>query len=154
MKIAVTGPREPPMGTLKLVQDWVNTLPANTVLLHGNANGVDAMAYNHATFCHLPTVAFKPDYKRYPGPLAPLVRNAEMVSQADALCGFWHGMPSGGTCNTLWAFWMLHKRQPQWFLTGIHVAEFAAQAQQNFDQVCKHPPAHWVEALNLWLPKW
>lgn len=151
MKIAVTGPREPFRGTGNLVDTWVDSLPADTHLFHGNAKGVDRMARDRARGRGLKVTSIEPSYKDFPttmAPLVPLVRNAELISNVDDLTGFWHGADHGGTLNTLWVFQKLFKRRPQWILIDPMIG--LREADIVFDRVCKSPPSHWLQALNLW----
>lgn len=144
--IAVTGPRDPPSRAERLVQDWVNNLTKQTVVYHGDARGVDAMARDFAKDRGLKTVPVRPNYNKFAGSIAPLVRNAEMVSQVDEVVGFWHGQPFGGTLNTLWVAHKLGK-QPSWILID-DVDEFHAEA--TFRRTCAYPQDHWLEAFRIW----
>lgn len=148
MKIAVTGPRDPFPGTDKLVEAWVDSLPPEAHLFHGNAKGVDRIARDRARGRGLTVTAVDPAYRDFPPKLAPLVRNAEMLSNVDELMGFWHGVAAGGAINTLWLFHKLFRRRPQWTLIDPSVK--SADADAAFNQICISPPSHWLQALNLW----
>ncbi len=145
MKIAVTGSREMSPMTEERVIDWVNTLPSLATLYHGGAKGVDRAARDAARARGLEVRAVTPSYSEFPGALAPLIRNAEMISQVDQLHGFWHGMPYGGTANSLWTFNALYGRWPTWALTS-HVVD----ADDAFRSLCTNPPPHWLEAFKAW----
>lgn len=145
MKIAVTGSRVMPTGTEEKVIDWVNGLPVTATLYHGGAKGVDRTARDAAKARGLSVKAVTPSYSEFPGELAPLIRNAEMVSMADELHGFWHGMPYGGTANALWTFQALNGRSPTWTLIGI-----VENAEEAFRSLVRSPPDHWIKAFGMW----
>ena len=97
MKIAVVGSREAPGLT---VDQIVSHIPANTsMLISGGAGGVDALAEEAARALRLPIRVLKPDYQSH-GRMAPLLRDDQIVQQADMVIAFWDGY-SPGTAYTL-----------------------------------------------------
>ncbi len=155
MKIAVTGPRQAAPIVEDFVKDWVWSLSAkDTTLFHGDAKGVDHWARDAAKLRGMEVVKLKPPYGLFPSHLAPLIRNAELVSRVDAIMGFWHGEPYGGTLSTLWFFRQLHGRVPDWTLIPAHPDgenfDNKPKSLATFDAVVASPPPHWLEALQLW----
>lgn len=148
MIIAVTGPREPLPGTEDWVNAWIDSLRPEVRLICGGADGVDSMATKRARARGMMVDIVRPDYRAFPAKLAPLVRNAEIVSRCDYVYGFWHGKPYGGTLNTLWLNQVLLKAKPHWCIIDPDVDNMEANAA--FNKVCDNPPTHWVQALNLW----
>lgn len=69
-------------------------------LVSGGARGVDSLAMEWAKERNIPIKTFLPEYKIYPGKIAPLRRNEEMAILADALIAIWDGL-SGGTANMI-----------------------------------------------------
>ena len=78
-----------------------NTLAKHQVdmILTGGARGVDKIAMEYAMEKDIPRKAVLPDYPRY-GRAAPLIRDDEMVDQADIILAIWDGN-SGGTGYTI-----------------------------------------------------
>lgn len=75
-------------------------------VIHGGASGVDENA-GWVTECVgllLPQVSLiqieRPDYDRYPGRIAPIMRNRKMAEMAEALILVWDGK-SRGSANML-----------------------------------------------------
>lgn len=58
-------------------------------LVHGGAIGADQLAKQLAEKLGLHETEMRPDYEKYPGHLAPLKRNDEMIAQADAVIVFY-----------------------------------------------------------------
>ena len=69
-------------------------------LVSGGATGVDKIAMEWAKGKNIPIVEFLPDYEKFPGKIAPLIRNECMAMYADALIAIWDGS-SGGTANMI-----------------------------------------------------
>jgi hypothetical protein len=70
-----------------------------TEVVSGGAAGVDALAERWAREHGKPLTVIRPDYTRY-GRRAPMVRNAEIVKQADKVVALWDG-ESKGTAATI-----------------------------------------------------
>jgi len=72
-----------------------------TGIVSGGASGVDSVAYRFARSRGLLTSVIRPDYKSVSVSLiAPLVRNTDIISQADYCLFFWDGV-SRGTKDTI-----------------------------------------------------
>lgn len=56
---------------------------AATEILHGGAKGADELANIYAKKHGIKCTVIRPDYKKHPGKLAPLMRNTELVAAAD-----------------------------------------------------------------------
>ncbi len=76
-------------------------IPADTeMIISGGAKGVDALARMYAEKKRIPYMEVRPDYQRYNGKKAPLIRNREIVDRADLVVALWDGV-SGGTAYTI-----------------------------------------------------
>jgi len=54
-----------------------------TEVVSGGARGADSMAESWARYHNIPIKVFLPEYDKYPGHLAPLMRNSQIVKYAD-----------------------------------------------------------------------
>ena len=97
MNIAIVGSRK--YANLDQVRKYITTLAPDTCIVSGGAQGVDQAAEEAAQSRGLTTRVFLPEYNRY-GRKAPIVRNQEIVEQADKLIAFWDG-ESRGTKNSI-----------------------------------------------------
>lgn len=78
------------------VEKYVSRLPNGTEVVSGGASGVDSWAFQEATRRKgIKVTVFRPDYNRYPGKVAPLKRNDEIVAYTDILVAFWNGRSKG-----------------------------------------------------------
>ena len=68
-------------------------------IVSGGANGADSLAERYAADYGLPLIVFKPDWKKH-GRGAGIVRNKEIVQEADEVVAFWDGK-SRGTNSTI-----------------------------------------------------
>lgn len=57
-----------------------------TELIHGGAPGADTIAGDEARKLGIPVTVVKPDYRKYRGHLAPLMRNQAMVDMKPDYC--------------------------------------------------------------------
>ena len=102
MRVAVIGSRG------LEVHDLENYLPEGTTcIVSGGARGVDACAHRYAVENGVDYVEYLPDYARY-GRRAPLLRNEQIVKNADVVLAFWDGR-SRGTAYTIKYAQKLHK---------------------------------------------
>lgn len=97
MKLAIVGSRE--FTDLEAVESFVRCRDADCCIVSGGAMGVDRAAVAEARRIGLETVVIKPDYKRH-GDRAPLIRNDQIVAEADRVVAFWD-MKSRGTAYTM-----------------------------------------------------
>ena len=90
MKIAIIGSRS------LIVEKIENYLPENiTEIVSGGATGIDCCARDYAKANKIKLTEFLPPYDKYPGRIAPLMRNDEIISYADAVIAFWDGKSRG-----------------------------------------------------------
>ena len=68
-------------------------------IISGGAKGVDNLAARYARENNIPLQEIKPDYNQY-GRIAPLIRNKEIIKQADQVIVLWDGK-STGTVNAM-----------------------------------------------------
>lgn len=97
MKVAIIGTRCVSCNIATLMLPYVPK--ETTEIISGGAKGVDQAAELIAKSLSLPFHAFLPDYSRY-GKQAPLVRNREIIRNADEVLAFWDGA-SRGTMNCI-----------------------------------------------------
>ena len=92
MKVAIVGSRDVDLSQL----DWLDQQvpPDCDGFVSGGARGVDQMAVQLADQRGVPSWEYLPDYARY-GRGAPLVRNREIVKQADLVLAVWDGKSRG-----------------------------------------------------------
>jgi hypothetical protein len=101
MKILISGSRKlSDNNTYTQLEKALNNLSPTTIL-HGGAKGVDTLAAQYATQNKLPQTVIKPDYNKG-GKYAPLMRNTELVKQADKVICIYAAdrIRKGGTGDT------------------------------------------------------
>lgn len=91
--VAIIGSRK--FKALGMVRNLVMGLPDGTRVVSGGAKGVDEVAESAARSRGLECQVIRPDYQKYPGKFAPLVRNKEIVEAAAYLIAFWDGHSTG-----------------------------------------------------------
>ena len=69
------------------VLEFVNALPAGSIVVSGGAKGVDSVAVGAAKSRGLKTVEHLPDYQNH-AKMAPLVRNVLIVDDSDEIVAF------------------------------------------------------------------
>ena len=90
MKVAVVGSRG------MTVSNLGDYLPKETTeIISGGAKGVDTSAHDYAKANGIKLTEFLPDYKKYPGRVAPLKRNILIIEAADLVLAFWDGKSRG-----------------------------------------------------------
>jgi predicted Rossmann fold nucleotide-binding protein DprA/Smf involved in DNA uptake len=97
MKIAIVGSRG--YYNLDKVCDYVESLPADTVVVSGGAQGVDLAAEMAAKRCGLKTEIYPAQWNKY-GRAAGYLRNKDIVAAADKVVAFHDGV-SKGTQHTI-----------------------------------------------------
>jgi len=104
MNILITGSREGVSESYILAQlkSTVLELDPSPTIIHGGAPGTDTAACLFAQSMDLREIIIRPDYQSYPSHLAPLMRNTELVDQADMVLCFWgkSRYRKGGTFDT------------------------------------------------------
>ena len=92
MQVAIVGSRDSRELT---VDDLIQMIPLNcTRLISGGAEGVDQLARQAAETLGIPLTEYLPDYETY-GRRAPLVRNSQIIAEADLVLAFWDGNSRG-----------------------------------------------------------
>lgn len=69
--------------------------PETTVIISGGARGVDTCAREYARAKGIELVEIRPQYARYGSKSAPVIRNRQIIAQADLVLAFWDGESSG-----------------------------------------------------------
>jgi hypothetical protein len=66
-------------------------------VIHGGATGVDSIAHDYCVRNRIEVSVFRPNYKKYKNnpSRAPLMRNVEMVKEADIVIAMWDGKSNG-----------------------------------------------------------
>lgn len=89
MRVAVVGSRSLDVPNLG------DFLPEETTeIISGGAKGVDSSARTYALANQIRLREFLPEYDKY-GRSAPLVRNIEIIKNADLVLAFWDGKSNG-----------------------------------------------------------
>ncbi|MBO5852255.1 MAG: DUF2493 domain-containing protein [Clostridia bacterium] len=90
MKVAVIGSRG------LIVKNLEKYLPEDTTeIVSGGAYGIDSCARAYARQNGIKLTEFLPEYNRYPGKIAPLKRNIQIIEYADVVYAFWDGKSRG-----------------------------------------------------------
>ncbi len=82
-----------------LVKSFVTSLPRDTCMVSGGAQGVDSWAIAAARSLAMPTVVIQADWAQHGRRAGPL-RNAELVKRVEEIVAFWDGR-SRGSLNTV-----------------------------------------------------
>ena len=90
MKVAVVGSRG-----LHITDLGAYLPPGTTEIISGGAVGIDTCAADYARSRSLKLTVFKPNYDRYGGKAAPLIRNRLIVDAADMVLAIWDGRSRG-----------------------------------------------------------
>ena len=96
MNIAIVGGRD--FNDYPLLKESISAYidahekPENIV--SGGAKGADTLAAQFAAEMGIPLLIFKPDYQRY-GRGATLVRNTQIIENAEVVFAFWDGQSKG-----------------------------------------------------------
>ncbi len=69
-------------------------------IVSGGAEGVDTLADRFSKQHNIPIKVIRPNYKLYPPKIAPLIRNEEIIKEANIIFTMWDGS-SRGTANAL-----------------------------------------------------
>jgi len=107
-RVIVTGHRD--WDDFETIVEALDELERETVgpvcIVHGGAVGADSafadLAVANNGHLGWRVEMHRPDYTKYPGKVAPLVRNTEMVAAGAELCiAFYDGRRRGGTVDTM-----------------------------------------------------
>ena len=100
MKVAVVGSRSFRNEFVMAENlDKIHQIKPITLIISGGAVGADTYAAEWAKYRNIPTLIFKPDWKKY-GKRAGFIRNTDIVTNADTVVAFWDG-ESRGTKNSM-----------------------------------------------------
>lgn len=81
--------------------EWQNKNGKIEKIISGGAMGVDRLAERFSKEHNMgDPIIFPPDYKKYPGKIAPLMRNTQIVEKAEFLIAF-PSKDSTGTWDTI-----------------------------------------------------
>jgi hypothetical protein len=93
MKTIIAGSRNfTDIGTLNIEMPKIGWIP--TLVISGNARGVDRLGEGWANMNNIPILRMPADWDTY-GKAAGRVRNVEMANEAEALVAFWDGLSPG-----------------------------------------------------------
>lgn len=93
MKIAVVGSRN--FNNYQLLKNTLDKYKEKCeLIISGGAKGADKLAERYAKENGFEIKIFKPDWKRY-GKGAGLIRNKQIVENADLIIAFWDGKSKG-----------------------------------------------------------
>jgi len=95
MIIAFTGHRD--SGTTNTCLD---DILKKALWVHGGAIGFDSQVERYAKMYGIETKIIKPDYDKF-GKSAPLIRNTDIIKDADLLIACYDGRKYGGTLHTI-----------------------------------------------------
>ena len=87
----------------------------DVVIVSGGAIGTDSLAARYSIENNLKLIEFKPDYATYPGHIAPLMRNKDIVANSDFLIAFWDGKSKG----TLYTIAMAAQMKKTIYVIGV-----------------------------------
>ena len=90
MNIAIVGGRDFSDYTLlkESLLAYIDTHETPENIVSGGAKGADTLAAQFAAEMDIPLLVFKPDYQKY-GRGATLVRNTQIIENADVVFAFW-----------------------------------------------------------------
>lgn len=94
-------------------------IPDNIV--SGGAKGADTLAAQFAAEMDIPLLVFKPDYQKYRRG-ATLVRNTQIIENADVVFAFWDGQ-SKGTKDSITKAKKLQKE--------LHIISYGEKTEEN-----------------------
>jgi len=105
MKIAIVGSRDATLAQYQQIKE--NVPDQATSIISGGAKGADRLAAKYAAEKMLPLIEYLPDYKTF-GSFAPLMRNQQIIMEADYVVCLWNGF-SKGTASVIRLCMKLHK---------------------------------------------
>ena len=98
-RVAIVGSRDWPSEMLPIVRAairaYVLELPKDSVVVSGDARGVDTWAKDAADEAGLGYSGWPPRYDLYPAKIAPIIRNKDIVRDCDRLVAFQFRKSSG-----------------------------------------------------------
>mgnify|MGYP000073329119 CR=1 FL=1 len=107
LKLAVIGSRS--FDNIDLIKEILNEfIYSAQIVISGGAQGTDNLAHDWANENNIPVKLYLPDWKKF-GKAAGIIRNKQIVEDADFCIIFWDGK-SKGTKNTIDLCNKLHKK--------------------------------------------
>lgn len=97
VKIAIVGSRD--YQDLNRVSKYVRILPPETIIVSGNAEGVDRVAEKSGRHYGLEVISIPADWDTH-DKSAGFIRNIEIIEQVETVVAFWDGK-SKGTSHTI-----------------------------------------------------
>lgn len=97
MNIAVVGSRN--FRDYTFLSKILSKVSNITSIVSGGADGADSLAEQYAELHGIRLKLFLPEYEKY-GKSAPIIRNRDIISNADMCIAFWDGK-SRGTKHTI-----------------------------------------------------
>ena len=91
MKVAVIGSRG--FTHYELVKETLSKLEI-TLIVSGGAKGADTLGEQYAKENNIPTKIFLPDWTKH-GKCAGMLRNTDIINEADIVVAFWDGSSKG-----------------------------------------------------------
>lgn len=73
---------------LKVLGTWIDVYGTPSVIISGGAKGADTFAEKYAEKNSIQTIIHVPNYAKYKGYVAPLMRNTLIVDDCDAVLAF------------------------------------------------------------------
>jgi len=98
MKLAVIGSRN--FDSYPLLKNTLDEVGEINLIISGGAKGADQLAERYALEINIPTHVIPPEYNKYDAKVAPVIRNRQIVDNADKVIAFWDGK-SKGTGNVI-----------------------------------------------------
>jgi|ERR1035437_317077 predicted Rossmann fold nucleotide-binding protein DprA/Smf involved in DNA uptake len=92
MKVAIIGSRS--FKDYDLLKKTLNKIEGISLIVSGCAVGADTLGELYAKEKGIPTLLFRPDWKKY-GKAAGFIRNREIIDNSDAIVAFWDGISNG-----------------------------------------------------------
>jgi hypothetical protein len=123
MNIAIVGGRDFSDYTLlkESILSYISIYGVLDNIVSGGAKGADTLAAQFATEIGIPLLVFKPDYQKY-GRGATLVRNTQIIENADVVFAFWDGQ-SKGTKDSITKAKKLQKE--------LHIISYGEKTEEN-----------------------
>ena len=123
MNIAIVGGRDFSDYTLlkESILSYISIYGVLDNIVSGGAKGADTLAAQFATEIGIPLLVFKPDYQKYRRG-ATLVRNTQIIENADVVFAFWDGQ-SKGTKDSITKAKKLQKE--------LHIISYGEKIEEN-----------------------
>ena len=94
MKIAVIGSRDIIPNIEKIIRDIQKITDEKPTIISGGAKGTDQQAKIAAKKMEWEYIEYRPNYELYGTP-APIIRNRQIIEQAEYVLAYWNGESKG-----------------------------------------------------------